>query len=377
MDNTWINSTTHSSWPDLIASDPDLHDFDIYVYGYSTPTVGEALNIREIADRFGQELKDNKIFANYEEVDFITHSMGGIITKRMLDTFNTPSESVNLHRVHCVIYLAVPSNGAELAALASWISHNPQFNSMSPKSAADFLQAVEGDWAAILRARTPMSPFPRTFSGYEKLATANFHVVPQLYTSQLADGPVLGFEYNHMTIVKPKDRESEVYRWAKARILEASAYPVQAPRSELVGGHVILFDAFKDADHSGLKFANESIVSFFSGEADLLVSNTSPPQNEALFFTQADEGGTYQNAPQDKGANGGIQKMLQSKLSDVTECPISGYLHHWFSVEANGVYCVLARDGHHYAKVQVTSLQPDRIAFDWLYQPAASRSLQQ
>jgi pimeloyl-ACP methyl ester carboxylesterase len=201
MDNTWINPDTHASWPDLIATDPDLKDFDVYVYGYSSPAVGEASNIREIADRFGQELKDNKIFANYEEVDFITHSMGGIITKRMLDTLNTPSENVNLHRVHCVIYLAVPSNGAELASLASWISHNPQFKSMSSRNAADFLQAVEGDWAAILRARNARSPFPRTYSAYEKLRTASFQVVPQLYTSQLADAPVLGFDYNHLVLL--------------------------------------------------------------------------------------------------------------------------------------------------------------------------------
>ena len=86
MDNTWINPTTHNSWPDLIASDPEMKDFDLYVYGYSSPMVGEASNIREIADSFGQQLKDGKIFANYDEVDFITHSMGGIITKRMLDT---------------------------------------------------------------------------------------------------------------------------------------------------------------------------------------------------------------------------------------------------------------------------------------------------
>jgi hypothetical protein len=100
MDNTWVNPTTHNSWPELIAGDPNMKDFDLYVYGYPSPMVGEASNIREIADRFGQELKDTKIFANYGEVDFITHIMGGIITKRMLDTLNTPSESINLHRVH-------------------------------------------------------------------------------------------------------------------------------------------------------------------------------------------------------------------------------------------------------------------------------------
>jgi hypothetical protein len=45
--------------------------------------------------------------------------------------------------------------------------------------------------------------------------------VPKLYTSQLSDEPVIGFDYNHIDIVKPKDREAEVYGWAKARILES------------------------------------------------------------------------------------------------------------------------------------------------------------
>jgi hypothetical protein len=266
----------------------------------------------------------------------------------------------------------VPSNGAEVSSLASWISANPQFRSMSPRDAADFLQTVEGDWAAILRGRNAYSPFPRTYSAYETLRTDNIKVVPQLYTSELADAPVLGFDYNHINIVKPKDRGDEVYRWVKARILEASSYPVSVQPSQLLSGHTVLFDAFKDADHSGLKFSTGSVVSFFSGQADLTVSNTSPPQVMALFFVQADEGGVFENATQDKGANGGIKKMPHSKLNDVTECPTGGYLQHWFSVNLNGVYCVITRDGHHYAKVQITSLEGDRIAFDWLYQPAES-----
>ena len=165
-----------------------------------------------------------------------------------------------------------------------------------------------------------------------------------------------------------------MHTWARARILEASTHPVELPKSALTGGHLILSDAFKDPGYSGLEFSNQSVVSFFSGKADLMVSNTSPPQDMAQFFVQADEGGTYQNAPQDKGANGGILKMPQVKLDDVKECPAGGYASHWFSVAEGGIYCVMSRDGHHYAKVQITSLQKDRIAFDWLYQPESSRS---
>jgi pimeloyl-ACP methyl ester carboxylesterase len=221
MDNTWRNPKTGDSWPELIRGDETFKDFDVFVYGYSSPLFGQASEIDEIAQRFAQQLKDWRIFRNYEEVDFVTHSMGGIVTKRMLNTLNTPSEIGNLHRVHCVIYMAVPSNGADLAALASWISRNPQFRSMSPANAASFLRSVEFDWAALLRARSQQRPFPRTFSAYEKLSTNSVMVVPELYTSELSDGPIMAFDYNHADIVKPANRQTDVYVWVSSRIIES------------------------------------------------------------------------------------------------------------------------------------------------------------
>jgi pimeloyl-ACP methyl ester carboxylesterase len=220
MDNTWVNAETHASWPELITGDPDLTDFDVFVYGYASPAMGDASTIGQISVRFLQQLKDFRFFNNYNEVSFVTHSMGGIVTKRTLDMLNTQADNSILQKVHTVIYISVPSNGANLAALASWLSENPQFKGMSPKNAADFLQSVEGDWANLLRQRTPSSPFPRTYSAYETLPTGPVEVVPELYTSGLSDLPVIGFDYNHINIVKPKDREAELYRWVKARLLE-------------------------------------------------------------------------------------------------------------------------------------------------------------
>ncbi len=228
MDNTWVNAETHASWPQMIADDNELSDLDVFVYGYATPAMGDASTIQQISIRFLQQLKDYKFFEDYKEVDFVTHSMGGIITKRALVMLDTPTESPTLQRVHTVIFISVPSNGADLAALASWISNNPQFKGMSPKSASDFLQSVESDWANLLRQRTSRLPFPRTFSAYETLPTGPVQVVPALYTSELSDGWIVGFDYNHINIVKPKDREAEVYRWVKARLLEKVSVPPTA-----------------------------------------------------------------------------------------------------------------------------------------------------
>jgi len=222
MDNTWVNTETHASWPRMINGDDGLSQFDVYVYGYASPAMGDASSIEKISVRFLQQLKDLGFFQNYDELDFITHSMGGIITKRVLNMINNPSESYLLQKVHKVIYISVPSNGADVAVVQSWLSQNPQFRGMDPKNASDFLQNVEGDWANMLRHRTASSPFPKTYSAYETLPTGPIMVVPELYTSELSDERVIGFDYNHIDIVKPKNRDAEVYRWTKARLLETT-----------------------------------------------------------------------------------------------------------------------------------------------------------
>jgi pimeloyl-ACP methyl ester carboxylesterase len=232
--STWTNIQTGAFWPKLVADDPDFQGYDVYVYGYLSPHLSEASNIAEIASRMGQQLGDRRIFDRYEQIFFIAHSAGGLVTKRMLDILDTPAHIQRLKKVRCALYLSVPSNGSDLAALASWLSSNPQFNSISPRQAADFLQAVEADWAEILRERSPSSPFPRTSSAYEKLPTKGFTIVPELYSTP-SDSPIMAFDKNHSDIVKPNDRSDEVYEWAKARILEASAMKVDGRNSGAPG----------------------------------------------------------------------------------------------------------------------------------------------
>lgn len=222
MDNTWFNTATNTSWPQLIVQDPSFADYDVFVYGYYSPKVGRASDIYEIATLMGQQLHDAGFFQKYSEIDFITHSMGGIVTKRMLDDLNTPSGFGDLQKVHSVLYISVPSNGASVADIASWFSQNPQFSSMTADESNNFLQAVEGDWRKVLNQRNAEHPFPRTFSAYEKLSVGPVKVVPQLYTSGMADTAIVAFDYDHIEIVKPDGLNNDVYEWARARILDSS-----------------------------------------------------------------------------------------------------------------------------------------------------------
>jgi pimeloyl-ACP methyl ester carboxylesterase len=277
MDNTWVNAKTHASWPEMFRSDDELSKFDVYVYGYASPATGNASTIEEIAVRFLQFLKDSGDFQNYGEVDFITHSMGGLITKRMLNKLNTPADVHLLQQVRTVIYISVPSNGADAAVVASWLSQNPQFKGMDPKAASDFLQGVEGDWANMLRNRNPSSPFPRTYSAYETLSTGPITVVPKLYTSELSDEPVIGFDYNHIDIVKPQDRDAEVYGWTKARILES------ANKADGTEGRKL--DDEKESAHFELQ-GDEDAVQAIQAELRLVERKQSPSKSRDALRDQ-------------------------------------------------------------------------------------------
>ena len=222
MDNTWVNPETAASWPQLIAEDSVMQSYDVYVYGYLTRCEGRASNIYEISNRFAQELQDNDFFSKYQEIDFITHSMGGLVTKQMLSSLNNPAGLDKLQRIHAVLFIAVPSAGADLASIASWISSNPQFKNMSREDAQVFLQTIDGAWNTVIRNRDQHHPFPRAFVAYETRDLGLLRVVPPLFTSQVSDLPPLALDYDHVRIVKPESRSSEIYKWANRRILESS-----------------------------------------------------------------------------------------------------------------------------------------------------------
>jgi hypothetical protein len=228
MDNTWVNPATNSSWPKLIAQDPDMTGYDVFVYGYYTPPMGHAADIDQTSTLMKQQLIDAKFFKNYREIDFITHSMGGIITKRMLNQLNNPTDFPLLQLVRAVVYVSVPSSGAPIADIASWFSLNPQFSSMSASESNNYLQSIDGDWRKAMNQRTSEHPFPRAFVAYEILSVDGVKVVPALYTSQQSDSDIVGFTYNHVTIVKPDSLTNDVYQWTRARISDASQIlPVQ------------------------------------------------------------------------------------------------------------------------------------------------------
>lgn len=283
---TWTNSQTGSSWPDLIKDDPDLAGFNVFTVGYFSPPIGRASNIEELATRIVDQLDRKGIFEEHGEVFFIAHSMGGLITKRMLVGINTPLQSEKLRQVKSVFFFSTPSQGAKVADLAVWLSKNPQFGDMRPADLNTFLQGLENQWQALLRERERLEEkYPIAFCAYETQGTGPATVVNRLYAATRCDEAPYPIDLDHFELVKPVSREADSYDWVKARLLregEASSVSTQMRRVEFV--------ASNEADPFAVKGKFQGTARVTSRDIRLQVKDaalsfpTAPPAGDVSYI---------------------------------------------------------------------------------------------
>jgi hypothetical protein len=225
-DATWRHAGTGAYWPTLLAEDPAFADFDVFVVNYETPAIARASTIEEIAQRVGQQLTDLGAFSRYQQVHFITHSMGGLVVKRLLVDLNRPLQLAGLRRARSVVLISTPSQGAGIADVASWLSLNPQLKDMAPADLNAFLQSLENQWQNLLRDRDGSSAqFPRVYCAYETKPTGPVMVVSRVYAQTRCDANPYPIDLDHSAIVKPPTRDADPYPWARQRLLETAALP--------------------------------------------------------------------------------------------------------------------------------------------------------
>lgn len=147
-------------------------------------------------------------------------------------------------------------------------------------------------------------------------------------------------------------------------------------QSRLITGTDTIFDAREDYARSSFSFSTPGTVGWDSPISDLGVSNVSaphPPIGPVKLFIPHDAP-PFDGGPWDKGAKGGVLRMSKSRLSDVTECPTDRYAWHWVPASVDDIFCVMTRDGGHFAKIRILKIDPHQITFMWVYQPSGSPS---
>lgn len=218
---TWTAPGVEGGWPGLMHRDSSMPAVDIFAVGYLSEPLSKASTIEEIANRTLVSLQDEGIFKRYENVVFVAHSMGGLVTKRLLKRLNDEAPS-SYQKVKGVTFFSTPAKGSDLAGLAMWMSANPQFQDMSPSDLSSFLQALENDWVTlVVRNHTPEKPYPISSCAYETLpAKGQKIVVPRSMSEEGCNSAPVAFDRDHFGIVKPTDINDEVYKYLKARITE-------------------------------------------------------------------------------------------------------------------------------------------------------------
>lgn len=143
----------------------------------------------------------------------------------------------------------------------------------------------------------------------------------------------------------------------------------------LLSGNATVYDGFRFFSQSTFSFGIQKVLPWYSKEADIGVSNPSKSNLPAQFFLSNDSPPyTDPKATEHELANAGIVLMPTGDLDEVKECPSSDYIPNYFQPSPGRVYCVRARDGHHWAKIKVNRVDFDRVEFDYVYQPNGSRT---
>jgi pimeloyl-ACP methyl ester carboxylesterase len=215
--DTWINRNTNTSFPNLLSTDPSLgQSIETFVYTYRTSMLGVSMNIEEVASDLELQLANKGALADYNDIVFVAHSLGGHIVRALLLNHRNVTPKVN------TIYLfGTPTNGSAVARLFSVISPNSipkQLSSMDPDS---YLSSVANRWNT--RATEDGKSLPdqiKTHCAYEKLSTLGVLVVQKASAIALCNGESVAIDTNHIDMVKPVDRNSASYVRLRRALLD-------------------------------------------------------------------------------------------------------------------------------------------------------------
>lgn len=138
--SSWTNQSD-TYWPDIMKDDPAFNGFDIYAYQYPTSAFGQCLPITDLANHMRTHLKNDGIFSEHEQVVFLAHSMGGLVTRQFL---LRNREMVN--KVPLVMFFATPTGGSWKANAASLLSTCSQVDDLRKMDVNSYLKSQQSDW---------------------------------------------------------------------------------------------------------------------------------------------------------------------------------------------------------------------------------------
>jgi hypothetical protein len=144
-------------------------------------------------------------FSNYPKIVFLSHSMGGLVTRAYL----LKNRNVGDHTFFAYFF-STPTTGSQIASIAQYLSSNPQFVKMKSLNAEDYLADLLRQWLAAGFS------FP-SYCAYEKRPTKGVSLVVDMGSAvALCTKAVDPIDADHIGIVKPTSPNSAPYIAFKA-----------------------------------------------------------------------------------------------------------------------------------------------------------------
>jgi tetratricopeptide (TPR) repeat protein len=218
-DGTWRYSPS-VYWPQLLLTDDAFRDSDIYVASYSSPYLGNTMNLNEVVTNLNNRLVSDEVFSKHSEVVFVCHSLGGLVVQQLLLTFRDYSRQVPF-----IYFFSTPQTGAEIANLARVFSSDPLLRALIPGDENDYLQNLENQWKAA-------QFHIHRFCAYEKRKYKGVLVVERLSGTRNCDDPPIAINEDHIGIVKPNGKEHDSYIALRNAFIQ---YPVAIPKPSAHG----------------------------------------------------------------------------------------------------------------------------------------------
>jgi pimeloyl-ACP methyl ester carboxylesterase len=209
--SSWTNGTTY--WPALLTTDSTFDGADIFVYSYPT-SFWATLTIDELAENMRATLVSNGV-TNYRKIVFLSHSMGGLITRVFLLKNRSIAENTLL-----AYFLSTPTTGSQLASIARYATTNPQIYQLRTMNAEDYLADLVRGWLSA------GFHFP-SYCAYEKRPTKGITLVVGMESaSALCTKALDPIDADHNDIAKPASQRSASYiafkaAYADMRILDS------------------------------------------------------------------------------------------------------------------------------------------------------------
>jgi pimeloyl-ACP methyl ester carboxylesterase len=195
---TWTCSQGNTSWPELMVGDDTFKNSDIYVVDYPSPKIGNIMSIDEEVSNIMNRMTDAKVF-DHSEVVFLVHSLGGLITQRLLLTHREL-----IPKVKFIYFFSTPEEGAQVARLGHVLNNDPLLQQMFHGDENTYIESIETDW---IGARLDM---PR-YCAFERRPTKGILVVDRLSATRLCNCEPVALYADHSTIVEPCDRNDGSY----------------------------------------------------------------------------------------------------------------------------------------------------------------------